>query len=199
MSFGSMLMATRGETCGVKGLRWSLSDDMSLAHHLADEATATALAWFGRPLVERTKRDGTLVTEADEAVEDQIRAILATERPNDAVLGEERGQTGTSDRRWIIDGIDGTVEFAAGTSRWGILIALEIEGEIVLGICAQPALARRYYATRTKGAFCRVDRTSRPPQRLSVSRSSDLATAASFVPAREIRNDADRHVAELLA
>lgn len=55
------------------------------------------------------------------------------EHAGDAVLGEERGQTGAGERRWIIDGIDGTHAFASGTTQWATLIALEVSGEVVLG------------------------------------------------------------------
>ena len=90
-------------------------DDLTLAFQLADAAGAISLAHFRRPIRRWSKTDGSLATEADLAVEDAIRARLGVERPGDAVLGEERGQTGSSNRRWIVDGIDGTVDFAAGT------------------------------------------------------------------------------------
>ncbi len=62
-----------------------------------------------------TKPDLTPVTEADRAVEEMIRAVLARERPGDAVLGEEFGTRGEGSRRWIVDPIDGTQGYAAGS------------------------------------------------------------------------------------
>ena len=87
------------------------------------------------------------------AVEDALRSRLGAVRPDDGILGAERGQTGSVARRWIIDGIDGTVDFAAGKSEWGTLIALEVGGRVVMGVCDQPAHRRRYWAVRGCGAF----------------------------------------------
>ena len=87
----------------------ALEQDMALAHRLADAAAAISLSYFQRELRGWSKADGSFATEADVAVEDRLRALLADDCPDDAVLGEERGQTGTSPRRWIVDGIDSTV------------------------------------------------------------------------------------------
>lgn len=127
--------------------------DLELAHRLADTAAAVSRAYFRGELRSWAKSDGSLATEADLAVEDAIRAVLSCERQTDAVLGEERGLTGSGNRRWIIDGIDGTVDFAAGSPDWGTLIALEIDGEVVVGVCDQPIHERRYWATKGGGAF----------------------------------------------
>src|SRR5262249_57175730 len=101
-----------------------------------------------------SKSDGSLATEADLAVEDDLRRRLGVERPHDAVLGEERGLTGDGARRWILDAIDGTVDFAAGGAEWGTLIALEIDGPVALSVCDQPVHERRYWAVRGRGSFC---------------------------------------------
>jgi len=90
--------------------------DLALGHRLADAAATVALSFFRGEFRSWSKTDGSLATEADLAVEDELRSRLRSERPGDAMLGEERGQTGTGSRRWIIDGIDGTVDFAAGRS-----------------------------------------------------------------------------------
>ena len=78
-----------------------------------------------------TKPDLTPVTEADRAVEAELRARLARERPGDGVLGEEAGETAAGDhdatRRWVIDPIDGTKGYARGIPVWATLIALEVE------------------------------------------------------------------------
>jgi histidinol-phosphatase len=166
-----------------------------LAHGLADEACRVALSRFRGPLIERTKTDGSLVTDADEAVEDCLRAVLAVERPSDAVLGEERGQTGTASRRWIIDGIDGTISFAAGGRDWGTLIALEIEGRVVLGICEQPTASRRYFAARQRGAYVH-SRSSGVIEPVKVTQTTELAVARSFIaPPEWLQDDSARHLA----
>ena len=112
-----------------------LADDLNFALRLADAAREISLARFRGSFEVRVKPDGSLVTEVDEAVEDELRSILASERPGDAILGEERGPSGRGERRWLIDAIDGTHSFAAGAPHWGTLIALEdfklVPGDLV--------------------------------------------------------------------
>jgi histidinol-phosphatase len=86
-------------------------------------------------------------------VEAAIREVLADARPDDAVLGEEAGQSGQGSRRWIIDPIDGTALFVAGDNRWLVLVALEEAGEIVVGVAAVPAQGKIWWAQRGNGAF----------------------------------------------
>ena len=139
----------------------------------------------------RKKADGSLVTEVDEATEDAIRAIVARERPNDAFLGEERGETGGGRRRWIVDAIDGTLDFAAGTTGWGTLIALEIDGRVAVGVCEMSPIGKRYWATRGGGAY--VSSSGAPDVRLAASDTVELAAARCFVPpALWVRTDAAR-------
>jgi histidinol-phosphatase len=169
--------------------------DLALANRLADVAAPVSLSFFRRDPRNWSKQDGSLVTEADLAVEDLIREQIAIARAGDAVLGEERGQTGTSGRRWIVDAIDGTVDFAQGNPDWSLLIALEADGELVMALCDQPAHNRRYWAQRGGGAF--VSDASSSPRRLRVSGGCDLATARSFVPpATWVPNDDAFRLAE---
>src|SRR2546421_12645309 len=131
-------------------------DDLSLALALADEADAISLPRFGAAdLFVETKSDLTPVTEADRAVEEAIRKRLATERPEDAVLGEEQGETGAEGApvRWIIDPIDGTKNYVRGIPIFASLIAVERAGEVVAGVASAPALGRRWWAARGRGAF----------------------------------------------
>lgn len=165
--------------------------DLALIHRLADGAAAVSMSFFRRELRSWSKSDGSLATEADEAVEDELRARLRVERPDDSVLGEERGLTGSSARRWIIDGIDGTVEFAAGTPDWATLIALEVDGAVALGVCDEPAHGRRYWAARGRGAFC--SHGSSEATRLNVSAVQTLAAARSYVPPPQWRPDPRAH------
>ncbi len=82
-----------------------------------------------------------LVTEWDVRSEELIRKTLEERTPGVAILGEEGGQTGEGDTtRWIVDPIDGTVNFAHGLPIWSIVIALEHEGETVVGVVAAPKL-----------------------------------------------------------
>ena len=145
-----------------------MSADLDLALRLADAADAIALSRFrARDLVVETKPDSTPVTEADRAVEAELRTILALERRRDAVLGEEEGQSGSSARRWIVDPIDGTRNYSRGVPVWATLIALEDHGRVILGVVSAPALHRRWWAERGEGAHAngdvvRVSRIARP-------------------------------------
>lgn len=130
-----------------------LANDLDLAHYLADLASELALSYFGTNIIPIAKHDGTQVTKADLEVEKALREILFKERPNDSILGEEFGQKTTSNRRWIIDPIDGTSEFIAGNDNWGNHIALEENGELIVGIITRPTLDRRWWATKKGGAF----------------------------------------------
>jgi histidinol-phosphatase len=129
--------------------------DLAFALELADAADEITLARYrATDLVVESKPDLTPVTEADRAAERALRARIEAERPGDGVLGEEYGETtGTGGRRWILDPIDGTKSFVRGIPAWGTLIALEHDGEIVVGVVAAPALHRRWWAARGEGAF----------------------------------------------
>ncbi len=178
--------------------RFPLDADLDLALRLADAAREISLARFRGPFQKRLKADGSIVTEVDEAVEDELRERLARERPRDAILGEERGASGDSERRWIIDAIDGTLSFAAGKSRWATLIALEVAGEVVVSVCDDPPLDRRYWAVKGGGAF-RADGAAKP-KRLKVSKTRELKRARSFVPPPEwVRGDEAQAMAVALA
>ena len=125
-------------------------ETVRFAHRLADAAGAVIRPFFRRPIDVADKgaekgRDFDPVTAADRGAEEVLRAIIRAERPEDAILGEEFGETpGTSGRRWVLDPVDGTRAFITGHHMWGTLIALEVEGERVLGIIDQPVLRERF-------------------------------------------------------
>jgi histidinol-phosphatase len=156
----------------------SHSDDLALAFELADLADSITLGRFrAEDLRVDTKPDLTPVTEADRAVERAMRERLAAARPDDAVVGEELGaSTRAGDRRWIIDPIDGTKGYVRGIPVWSTLLALEEEGEIVLGVVSAPALHRRWWAQRGAGAYLQ-DGLAQDPRRLRVSQVSKLKDA----------------------
>ena len=139
-----------------------LTDDLALAHALADLADAISLDRYqAQDLVVINKPDNTPVTDADRAVETAIREALATHRHTDGLVGEEFGSDkGTSGRYWVIDPIDGTKNFMRGVPTWATLIALvqvDASGveEVVVGTASTPALARRWSAAKGQGAFVR--------------------------------------------
>ncbi|MGB8386487.1 inositol monophosphatase family protein, partial [Mycobacterium sp.] len=124
-----------------------------------------------------TKPDLTPVTDADRAVEADLREVLAHERADDSIVGEEFGGTTTfTARQWVIDPIDGTKNFVRGVPVWASLIALLEDGVPSVGVVSAPALQRRWWAARGRGAFVAVD--SAPPRRLSVSSVAELSSAS---------------------
>jgi histidinol-phosphatase len=130
-----------------------LSPDLELAQRLADAADAISLPRFRSGLAIETKPDLTPVTEADRAVEAELRRILGEERPDDAILGEEEGAAGSGARRWLVDPIDGTRNYSRGIPVWGTLVALEVDEVVELGLVSAPALGHRWWAERGAGAF----------------------------------------------
>ncbi|MGW7695134.1 inositol monophosphatase family protein [Streptomyces asiaticus] len=128
--------------------------DLLLAHHLVDMADEISLRYFTQRPASRRKADGSPVSEADLAVEKAMLAVLAAERPEDAVLSEESGTSpGSARRRWIIDPIDGTIPFLAGRRDWGTHVALEIDGELRLGILSRPTEGMRWWGRYGSGAY----------------------------------------------
>ena len=178
-----------------------LDDDLALAHRLADAADAISLAGFtGAVVAHELKADGSPVSAVDRAVEGRIDEMLAAERPADGMLGEEVGARGPAGRRWIVDGIDGTILFVAGRTGWATQIALEVDGEVVAGVTTVPAGGRRWWAARGRGAWTR-DRPSGEPTPVRVSGGGDLARARySLIPPREaITTDAGADLVARLA
>jgi histidinol-phosphatase len=150
-----------------------MNDDLELALYLADRADAVTTDQFGRDgLVVRQKPDRTPVTNADLAAEELLTAILAERRPDDGVLGEERGGRSAPDGRvWVLDPIDGTKNFLRGVPVWATLISLAVDGEPVLGVVSAPALGRRWWGVPGVGA--RVDFLGRVRE-LRVSEVAEL-------------------------
>jgi inositol-phosphate phosphatase / L-galactose 1-phosphate phosphatase / histidinol-phosphatase len=123
----------------------NLSNDIALAHRLADAARAAIKPFFRAESGLERKDDATPVTLADRAAEEAMRRILKAECPRDAVHGEEFGAApGSTGRTWVLDPIDGTTAFLAGRPIFGTLIALVIEGWPVLGVIDQAILGERW-------------------------------------------------------
>lgn len=153
-------------------------DDLSLALQLADAADAISTARFqASDLVVDTKPDLTPVTDADRAVEESIRELLARHRSGDAIHGEEFG-TLDGHRQWIIDPIDGTKNFVRGVPVWATLIALREGDDITTGVVSAPALGRRWWAAVGRGASCTAPTVSGARHPLRVSRVTELADAS---------------------
>jgi histidinol-phosphatase len=159
---------------------------LALAFELADLADAITMARFGAlDLAVTTKPDLTPVSEADHAAEAAIRDRLAREPGDHKVLGEEYGDDGEAEWRWIVDPIDGTKGYVRGLPVWATVVGLERAGELVLGMVSAPALHHRWWGRKGEGAF----RDGAP---IRVSRISALDDAQlSFAWDRADRFDAD--------
>ena len=130
------------------------TDDLRLAHLLADDADSLSTARFkALDLHVMTKPDLTPVSDADQAVEEAIRRTLSRARSRDAITGEEQGTSGTAARRWIVDPIDGTKNFVRGVPVWATLIALAVEDEVVMSVVSAPQLGRRWWAAKGQGSW----------------------------------------------
>jgi histidinol-phosphatase len=147
-------------------------DILQLAADIAEHESMRT--WRSSDLVVEIKPDGSPVSATDKLIEHQLRELLAAHRPDDRILGEEEGDTGTNSRCWVLDPIDGTGSFVAGRRAWGSLIALEVDGRPVAGMVTMPALGRRWWGTLDGGAFV-TDEPSVPPRAISVSTEADTA------------------------
>lgn len=119
-----------------------------VAHALADAARQETLRYFRTRGLGADNKDAAgfdPVTIADRAAEAAMCEILARERPDDAILGEEQGaKAGTSGLTWVLDPIDGTRGYISGTPTWGVLIALQGAAGPIYGIIDQPYIAERF-------------------------------------------------------
>lgn len=151
--------------------------DLDLALELADIADAISLKRFrALDLNIQAKPDRSPVTDADRSVELAIKELLSIKAPSDALIGEEFGNTGNSQRTWIIDPIDGTANYLRGVPVWATLIALVIDGKPVVSVVSAPAMGRRWWAAPEVGAFTKdIDGSTRE---LKVSAIDELENAS---------------------
>jgi myo-inositol-1(or 4)-monophosphatase len=128
---------------------------LALAIAVACEAGEMLADRHGRPAVVGTKSSPTdIVTEMDQAAERLIRSRILAARPGDAILGEEGGQTGgQAPVRWIVDPIDGTVNYLYGLPDWAVSIAAEVGGRVVAGAVCVPPRDALFLAAAGIGAW----------------------------------------------
>ncbi|MEP6943578.1 MAG: inositol monophosphatase family protein [Betaproteobacteria bacterium] len=125
------------------------------AADLAREAGALALAYFRRDIAFATESKGPqdFVSAADRAVEALIRERIARTFPQDTMFGEEAGGAiGT--HAWLVDPIDGTINFVHGVRYWCVSIVFLVNGERSIGVIHDPTAGELFRATRGGGAFC---------------------------------------------
>ena len=155
---------------------------LEVAVDLAQAAGDHTLRYFGHVVDHDAKGDGSPVTRADREAEILIRKHLALRYPDHAVLGEEEGETNPGARvRWILDPIDATRSFMRGVPLYGVLIAVEVDGEASVGVCHFPPLRETVAAGRGLGCTwngkpCHVSPVSRIED--AVVLTTDLRTIA---------------------
>lgn len=137
-----------------------IEQELTFALQLADVADQVTLPRYrAADLAVEQKPDRTPVTDADRNAERAIRAVLAAARPDHGVLGEEFGSTGDDHAwTWVIDPIDGTMNYTRGIPVWATLIALVQDDRPVVGVVSAPSLHRRWWAGLEIGAFSNGDR-----------------------------------------
>lgn len=162
---------------------------VELAVRMADRADELAMAGFFSYFDVMHKPDGSPVTSVDRRIESDLRKLVSIEHPGAGVVGEEYGEdTGSIDGRWVIDPIDGTVEFIEGDPRFATLIAYEVNGTAIVGVVSAPALGMRWWAGSGLGAFVRRE-DSVSAARVSIV--SDPARARALIPTEVLGRDAN--------
>lgn len=136
----------------------AFSAELVFALDICEQVSRIALPCYIDGIATTEKEDGSPVTAADKECERVIRQAIAARFPDDAILGEEEGESsGASQdgkkRKWIVDPIDGTYGFARGIPFFSTLLALEIDDEVVLGVVSAPAMNDMFWAEKGRGAF----------------------------------------------
>lgn len=150
------------------------------------------LEWFGRRISPEIKADGSPVTPADRASEREIRETIRRTYPTHSILGEELGPTpGDARIRWVIDPIDGTKSFVHGVPLYSVLVAVEVDGQSVVGVVHLPALGDTVEATL--GGGCRWN--GRKARVSSIGRLSDATVLTTSVRALEASGASFRRIA----
>ncbi|MFI6927294.1 inositol monophosphatase family protein [Nonomuraea spiralis] len=178
-----------------------MTDFLRLAEDIAREAGDMILA--KRPTMSEdveTKSSPTdVVTILDKASEELIRERVRAARPDDRFLGEEGGEEGgeapgASDVRWIVDPIDGTVNFLYGLPDWAVSIAVEVDGQVVAGVVNLPARGEVFTAALGEGAWLGGERL-RCNSGVPLARALVATGFGYSAPRREVQG---RVVAEVL-
>jgi len=168
-----------------------------LAESIAREAGALLREAFRGPELRISAKSTPtdLVSEADHAAEHLIRERITAARPDDAVLGEEGGDTkGTSGIRWVVDPLDGTINFLFGVPQWAVSIAAEDSQGVLVGVVYDPERDELFSASR--GGPATLD--GHP---ITASAKTDMATAligTGFGYDSEVRRAQAAVVARLL-
>lgn len=164
------------------------SKHLDLAKKLAVEAGKQAYE-MQKDLSEIKEKDPKdIVTEADLANDKLIREEILKAYPDHGLLTEEDENINEeSDFKWIVDPIDGTVNYSRGIPIWGISIGLEYKGEIVVGVVYMPVFNDLYYAEKGKGAYCN-------DKKISVNAVSELTKSMVLLTSRNIGSNKEKQL-----
>ncbi len=162
----------------------SYEAELAFAREAAIAAGEIALGLQGTAAARR-KPDGTWVTDADEAVETELRERIGEAFPGHGVLGEEQGLRTPllGAPTWILDPIDGTANYLAGIPIWAVLLGFRVDDTTVLGVAHAPALGETYEAVLGGGAFMNGRPIRAEPVALLEEATVLLGDVGSFVEA----------------
>lgn len=131
----------------------SRSARLDFAIRAAREAGKSTLSIFGSGHAVDRKADDSPVTEADREAERILRRLIGAAYPGEGIYGEEEGESGRQDRRWVLDPIDGTKSFISGVPLYATLVSFEEQGSATLGVAYFPALDLTLWSEVGAGAF----------------------------------------------
>jgi histidinol-phosphatase len=131
----------------------AMHETVAAAIQAAQAAGEIAMRYYRGGFEVTIKADRTPVTQADREAEQAIKTVLRRAFPDHGFLGEELGEEGPKDRRWIIDPIDGTRNFIRRVPIWAVLIGLEEAGEVTAGVVFNPASGEMFWARKGDGAW----------------------------------------------
>ena len=158
---------------------WKNLENIALRALSAGEKVLLKFFKNGKPTDYGYKAHREIVTKADDAANKAILKILIKETPEFDILSEEGSPRKKSDWCWIIDPLDGTTNFTAHLPLWGISIALEYKGRVVLGVISLPALNTRYSAKKNAGAW--MMKSGYKPRKLKVSDVTSMNEALGLL------------------
>lgn len=162
-----------------------MNADLELAERAARAAGEVLLRYYGREPegLDSKSSETDLVSDADREAERAIRELLEDERPQDGILAEESSESlGDSGRRWIVDPLDGTINFLYGFPAWGVSIALEDRDGLAVAVVHSPVHRETFCAVRGEGARL-DDRPLRVRENSQLSRAM-VSTGFSYESAR---------------
>ena len=145
-----------------------MNSDLELAERAARVAGDVLMRYYGRPPEGVSSKSSAtdLVSDADREAERAVRELLERVRPDDGLIAEEGSRAeAASGRRWVVDPLDGTINFLYGFPAWAVSVALENADGALLGVVHSPIHAETFHAVRGGGAFLGERRLAVRPAR----------------------------------